>query len=106
MKTDTTKGNVPAKLLCFLPNGIPGNPEYQVVCHPCQWKNKNVTHLIRRWTKHASVPSINKGIPYEMVSVKSLCQHCFVIPDLRIPGAVYEILDKHLWSSKFKATLK
>jgi hypothetical protein len=101
----TTEGNVPAKLLCFLPNGIPGNSEYLVVCHPCQWRKEKVTHLIRRWTKHASVPSINKGIPYEMVSVKSLCRHCFVIPDLRTPGAVYEVLDKHLWSNKFKSTL-
>jgi hypothetical protein len=94
--------NVPAKLLCFLPHGLPGNFDFQVVCHPCQWKHVKVTNLITRWTKHASIQTINKGIPYELVPVKALCGHCLIIPDLIIPGAVYHMSKKEIWGQKFK----
>jgi hypothetical protein len=36
--------------------------DYQLVCHPFQWKHTNASGIITRLTKHATIATINKGI--------------------------------------------
>jgi hypothetical protein len=92
--------DVPAKLLCFLPDGVPGNNSCHAVCHPCQWKNEMVSKLIRKWSLvPCSKDSVNK-IPFDIVPVSSLFGQCFIVPDLQEDGTVYEVLDKELWADK------
>jgi hypothetical protein len=98
---DDKKANVPAQILCFLSEGAPGNSGFLMVCHPCQWKYTRVTNLITKWTKHVSNPLVNEGIPYELVSIHTLCHHCLIIPDLKLPSTVYHILEKDQWGLKF-----
>jgi hypothetical protein len=93
--------NVPAKILCFLPDGVPGNDICHVVCHPCQWRKSNVSSLVRKWTLMACDKAITNGIPYNIVPVTALFGHCLVVPDLREPGVVYEVLNKEKWSEMF-----
>jgi hypothetical protein len=93
--------SVPAKILCILPQGIPGNSEFQLVCHPCQWRYTRETNLITRWTKHISNPLINHGVPYEMVPIDCLGGHCLVVPDLVNNNTVYLIEEMNQWENYF-----
>jgi len=93
--------NVPSKVLCFLPDGIPGNDECHVVCHPCKWNKKRVTQLITKWQLlPCSEASIN-NIPYDIVPASSLFAHCLIVPDLAEDGTVYEVADKSKWAELF-----
>ena len=93
---------VPAKTLCFLPDGIPGDSRCHAVCHPCQWVKKKISQLVTQWTLvPCSQASLGNGIPYDVVPVTSLHGHCLVVPDLVEPGVVYAVLDKTEWSEKF-----
>jgi hypothetical protein len=65
------------------------------------WKFTRVTNLITKWMKHVSNPLINEGIPYELVSVQSVCHHCLIVPDLKLPSIVYHILENDQWGLKF-----
>jgi len=90
--------DVPAKLLCFLPDGVPGNSSCHVVCHPCEWKNEMVSKLMRKWSLvQSSKDSVNK-IPFDVVPVSSLFGQCFIVPDLQEDGSVYEVFDKDVWA--------
>ena len=93
--------NVPAKILCFLPNGVPGNANCHVVIHPCHFRSKKETSLITKWNLVSCVEASIMHIPYDIVPVSSLFGHCFVVPDLAEPGVVYEILDRQQWADKF-----
>lgn len=93
--------NVPVKILCFLPEGIPGNSEWHAVCHPCQWNKKKESDLITKWTLVACSPVVNNNIPYDVVPVTALMKHCLVIPDTKEAGVIYEVLCKELWHEKF-----
>jgi hypothetical protein len=93
--------DVPAKILCFLPHGIPGDTRCHVVCHPCNWRSQNVTQLVKSWTLLACHEATTNQIPYDVVPVTALFGHCFVVPDLRDPGTIYQFLDKKQWPDKF-----
>ena len=102
--TDTTDQgfqNVPTKILCFLPDGVPGNNSWHAVCHPCQWRKKKETDLINQWTLQSCAQATINEIPYDIIPASSLFSHCLVVPDLVQPGVVYEVMDKSLWSSRF-----
>jgi hypothetical protein len=93
--------NVPAKILCFLPHGVPGDSMCHVVCHPCQWRKQSVSKLVSKWTL---VPSGNgtagHNIPYDVVPISSLLNHCLIVPDLELPDVVYEVTEKKKWHEK------
>jgi hypothetical protein len=95
--------NVPAKILCFLPHGLPGDSRCHVVCHPCQWRSLNVTPIVRQWTLVPCDAATTNNIPYDIVPAVALFGHCFVVPDLRESGTVYQIVDKSEWADKFCA---
>jgi hypothetical protein len=97
-------GYVPAKLLAFIPEGIPGSTECHAVCHPCQWKSKKVSSLLECWILEPCDKQINNGIPYEMVPLTSLSGHCLAIPDLSEPGHIYTVLPRKEWANLFWET--
>jgi hypothetical protein len=102
-QSDTAEGftNVPVKIICFLPNGVPGNSSCHMVCHPCQWRSKKETELLRQWTLVPCIPTIANGCPYDIVPAMSLFKHCFVVPDNVIPGVVFQVLDMQEWHKLF-----
>jgi hypothetical protein len=95
--------NVPAKLLCFLPHGLPGNEDCHVVCHPCKWpeRNNKVSSLVSKWKLVPPSEATYNKIPYDIVPVSSIFSHCLIVPDLEVAGVVYEILEQDKWSTKF-----
>ena len=93
--------NVPVKLLCFLPNGIPGNNECHAVCHACQWLEKRETSLLTKWNLVPCVNAIANGIPYDIVPASSLVCLTLIIPDTCLPGIVYKVLPSNEWYDKF-----
>jgi hypothetical protein len=93
--------NVPVKILCFLPNGIPGNANCHMVCHPCQWQNKKENQLLKQWTLVPCDPTVANGCPYDIVPASALYRHCFVVPDELIPGVVFEVLETKEWHKLF-----
>ena len=92
--------NVPAKILCFLPNGVPDDEDCHAVVHACKWQKKRETNLVAKWTMVPPAEATYNDIPYDVVPVTSLMGHCLVIPDLMEQGIVYEVLDKDKWSEK------
>jgi hypothetical protein len=72
-----------------------------VVCHPCQWRSHNETKLAKRWTLVTCQEAITNQIPYDIVRVSALFGHCFVVPDLRDNGVVYQLVNKTEWPDKF-----
>jgi len=94
--------NVPAKILCFLPDGMCGEGKCYAVIHPCQWTNRKVSQLVTKWTLvPCSEASHRCGIPYDIVPVSALVSHCLVVPDLDTPGVIYEVADKAMWPTFF-----
>ena len=93
--------NVPAKVLCFLPDGIPGNNSCHAVCHPCQWGKTKVNELISKWKLVACANGAVDGIPYDIVATSSLVGHCLIVPDLNEAGSVYEVPDMSEWANHF-----
>jgi hypothetical protein len=61
-----------------------------------------VSKLVSKWTL---VPSGNgtagQNIPYDVVPISSLLNHCLMVPDLEIPDVVYEVTEKKKWHEKF-----
>lgn len=100
---DSTEGftNVPSKILCFLPDGIPGDNQCYVVCHPCRWRKKKITQLVYQWEMQPCSQAALNGIPYDVVPASSLFSHCLVVPDLEEPGIVYQVADKDKWEGLF-----
>ena len=101
---DKNSGYVPAKLLAFLPDGVPGSTECHAVCHPCQWKSKKKSNLLECWILQPCNKHFNNGIPYEMVPLTSLGGHCLAIPDLAEPGHIYTVLPRDEWGNLFWET--
>jgi hypothetical protein len=98
----TKEGLVPAKLLTFIPDGIPGiDEECHVICHPCQWKSKFVTNLLDQWILEPCKEQINNGIPYEIVPISALSGHCLIIPDLEVAGRVLNVKPIKEWATLF-----
>jgi len=95
--------NVPAKLLCFLPNGLPDDEQCHVVCHPCRWQKQVLSPILTRWSLQPCSDAAINDIPYDIVPMSSLFSHCLMIPDLVLPGVVYEVLEKDLWWRHFVA---
>ena len=100
--------DVPAKLLCFLPNGVssPSNKDESsidplVICHPCKWQSHSVSCIARQWSLVSSDPKVNDGIPYDVVPLSALMGHCLVVPDLSLPDVIYVIEHKSEWNAKF-----
>ena len=69
--------NVPVKLLCFLPEGIPGNSECHAVCHACQWQERQETSILTKWNLVPCVAAIANGIPYDVC-----LHHCWYVRHL------------------------
>lgn len=100
-ETEEGFSNVPAKLLCFLPDGVPGDHgNCYAVCHPCGWASHSVSQLVTKWTLVPCAQSSINGIPYDVIPVSSLFAHCLVLPDLDEPGVVYQVADKNMWHRK------
>lgn len=93
--------NVPSKILCFLPDGLPDDSQCYVVCHPCRWTKIQVTELVTKWELQPVAEATLGKIPYDIVPASSLHSHCLVIPDLEEPGTVYEVTDKSNWADLF-----
>jgi hypothetical protein len=93
--------DVPAKLLCFLPNGFGENDERLVVCHACQWEHTVRSPLAREWRLMTPNQRTHNGIPYDVVPFSALCGHCLVVPDLNCEGTVYEIDRPCNWHRNF-----
>jgi hypothetical protein len=97
--------NVPAKLLCFLPEGLPHDKEQSyVVCHPCKWTSTMTGRLARKWILDAPKPRVNNGIPYDIVPTSALCGHVFIVPDIELADTVYEIFERTHWPEVFCPT--
>jgi hypothetical protein len=103
VKDTTVDGfaNVPAKILCFLPNGIPGDGECHVVVHACKWGSRNVTSLVAGWTLESCDAAPTNRIPYDIVKFSSLCGHCFALPDIGNDGHIHVVTDSTQWHSVF-----
>ena len=99
--SDEGFSNVPSKILCFLPDGIPGDNQCYVVCHPCKWGKKKISQLAHSWELSPCSEATVNGIPYDIVPASSLHCHCLVVPDLEEAGTVYEIADKSKWAELF-----
>jgi hypothetical protein len=56
---------------------------------------------VKEWTLVPCNEATTNGIPYDIIPASSLFGHCFVVPDLRQAGTVYQILDKQQWAEKF-----
>ena len=95
--------DVPAKIIAFLPDGVPGDNQCYAVCHPCQWTSTPVSILLRRWVQVPGHQDTNNGIPYDLVPAVSLDSHCLVVPDIdsQQAGAVFEVRDRNLWHNHF-----
>jgi hypothetical protein len=102
--------SVPAKILCFLPHGIPGDDSIHAVVHPCQWQKKTVSRLVNKWKLLPDSKASYNGIPYDIVPVSSFDGHCLVIPDLvrrdgitlpNISGEVYQLHSIEKWIDEF-----
>jgi hypothetical protein len=94
--------NVPAKLLCFLPQGLPNDQgNCYVVCHPCKWTSTTVGKLGRKWILDSSKPRVNNGIPYDIVPTSALCGHVLMVPDIEVADTVYEIIEPMQWPQIF-----
>jgi hypothetical protein len=99
--------NVPGKLICFISrfdSETRVDDTMYAVCHPCQWSSKQVTSLTKRWTLQPPRKDGNAGggtIPYDVVPMHSLAGHVLIVPDLRVPNCVFEILPRERWAEKF-----
>jgi hypothetical protein len=93
--------NVPVKILCFLPKGIPGNSDVHVVCHPCKWRCTRLTPIVYKWILVPETEATVNGIPYDIIPISALVSPCLVIPDLAEPGVVLEVIKPNLWPDKF-----
>jgi hypothetical protein len=97
--------DVPAKILCFLPEGFGEGDEEEreplLVCHPCRWEQTNLSPLVRKWQLMTVPQRLNEGIPYDIVPVSALCGDCLIVPDLVQEGVVYEVADTNKWANLF-----
>jgi hypothetical protein len=94
--------NVPAKLLCFLPQGLLDDKDNSyVVCHPCKWTSTMVGKLARKWILDTPKARVNNGIPYDIVPTSALCGHVLIVPDIEVADTVYEIIDPMQWPEIF-----
>jgi hypothetical protein len=99
--------NVPAKLLCFLPDGLPNQQTALVVCHPCQWEQKKLSQTVKNW--NLVVPSYTKNrrtYGFDIVETSAITGLCFAVPDLSsnqgLPSsAVYTFEKKEDWGKHF-----
>ena len=93
--------NVPAKILCFLPRGVPKDTECHVVVHPCSWRSRTITLLVKEWTLVPWDNAPTNRIPYDVVRFSALAGHCFAIPDLNNEGKIQVVLNSTKWHSLF-----
>lgn len=100
--------NIPAKIICFLPEGMPDNPNPLIVCHPCEWNSKLITNIIERWQLVASPRSKQKRTyGFDIVELTALNGPCFAVPDLYTDGSylpsdyVNIVKEKEEWGDYF-----
>lgn len=98
--------NVPAKILTFLPEGLPGVPGCHAVVHPCGWRSTRVTELISSWTLVTAPARPNTAdgrYPFDIVPVSSIFKHCFAIPDLNpdVSDTIFVVREVEEWCNYF-----